>query len=211
VCPTAPAEASPPSNKIDQTSAPADKNTAPTLDGDLARALEHQAIGSATPTSKPEARQAPPDVQTRSSKDGIERAPSSPSTGKAAPCRAATQLPDDTTKRKSEAITDAARARLQFRPLLNLGNTCYMNSAVQLIRGIPPLVDLIATHKQRNTCKLSADRLPCVFCALDAKARRKKPRKLYRLCSCQCGASRKWTQGLWINSTMLARCSSRWS
>ena len=42
-----------------------------------------------------------------------------------------------------------------------------MNSAVQLIRGIPPLVDLIATHKQRNTCKLSADRLPCVVCALD--------------------------------------------
>ena len=35
------AEASPLSKKIDQTSAPADKNTAPTLDGDLARALEH--------------------------------------------------------------------------------------------------------------------------------------------------------------------------
>ena len=71
------------------------------------------------------------------------------------------------SRARSASSSEAMRSRLQYRPLPNLSNTCYMNSAVQVVRAIPPLVQLIATHRQNNDHDTEATGQPCVVCALD--------------------------------------------
>jgi ubiquitin carboxyl-terminal hydrolase 36/42 len=56
--------------------------------------------------------------------------------------------------------------------LQNLGNSCFLNSALQCLAYLPPLANVCVAHGHSKRCRLASQNSGCVCCAMEAQIRR---------------------------------------